>query len=949
MASRDIVTNLIANDKASKPIEKVGREAERSADKLEHLSRAEERLALEVEKAGLKVEKAQKAAANAEERYGRESLQAREATLRLKAAEHDLADAAEKVKHKTEAAARAQGELARKALEDAAANEEADNKTEGFHKRLLGMLPTFAKHASGLSLLTMGTKGFGSAMATALPVIGKVGAWVGSIGTAALSAVGPMIAFGSRLAGLAVQAAHFAAAIAPAAASLPGLVGGFELLKGTALLAQPALQGALAPIIEAFVGHRGKVNGKQGFIGGLRDQIGELTAKGLPSLVRGFLRVNFPTIADAMKRIAVAMNGVLLGVGKWVNSIQGQVAIRGIVEGTAQAVQDLAPHVTKLAIAFGNMVAAAGPVAFEHLSKYLGAAADQAARFLGSITRGQVITAWQMVDHLGTSFEHFVQRLRSWGSAIMDGVHWWKAHAEQIQRVRDILGIVTIAVGIATGGWIPALGAAVSLLVAHWREVTAVLDRVKQWFHGTSSSAQNVREVIGGLRDGVSDLVSWFKGQLLPALERGAHAVMPAIHTAIRMVTNTLHDNRDAISKVRGILTALGLVVTEVLIPWITFLAKNVIVYLGAEFSALIWIVNRVVLPGLRIFVKVVLGIFGAIVNGAADAFGWVPGLGPKLHEAANKFNKFAAQVNAALSGIKDQHVTVGATVSFTTGKGTASAGKKVGFFARGGMVSGPGGPKDDQVPALLSNGEFVVNAAAVQRHRGLLESINAQRYARGGLVLDPQANGLDRTMAAERKSLLAFAKAHAPSLDFGGGGGRRPGGLSDAEWYIISRESGGRTNAQNPTSTAFGLGQLLIANRQYYGRILGVSPNTTDYAAQLQMFRMYVADRYGTADNAARFWAAHHWYANGGVIREPVAGVGLRSGHRYMFGERGPETVTPGVRPRMGGTVVRYETTVNVEVTASAAAIQDRIQDAVKDGVRRGKFSPVVLPAGTH
>jgi hypothetical protein len=59
------------------------------------------------------------------------------------------------------------------------------------------------------------------------------------------------------------------------------------------------------------------------------------------------------------------------------------------------------------------------------------------------------------------------------------------------------------------------------------------------------------------------------------------------------------------------------------------------------------------------------------------------------------------------------------------------SGGKVLGLFADGGMVTpgsygaaggevdGPGGPQDDMVPALLSDGEFVLNAEAVQ-HFGL-------------------------------------------------------------------------------------------------------------------------------------------------------------------------------------------------------------------------------------
>lgn len=56
--------------------------------------------------------------------------------------------------------------------------------------------------------------------------------------------------------------------------------------------------------------------------------------------------------------------------------------------------------------------------------------------------------------------------------------------------------------------------------------------------------------------------------------------------------------------------------------------------------------------------------------------------------------------------------------------------------LADGGPITGPGGPRDDKVLTWLSNGEFVVNAAAAARHRPLLEQINsAPRFASGGSV----------------------------------------------------------------------------------------------------------------------------------------------------------------------------------------------------------------------
>ena len=90
------------------------------------------------------------------------------------------------------------------------------------------------------------------------------------------------------------------------------------------------------------------------------------------------------------------------------------------------------------------------------------------------------------------------------------------------------------------------------------------------------------------------------------------------------------------------------------------------------------------------------------------------------------------------------------------------------------------------------------------------------------------------------------------------GGGKCDLSGTSDAEYFIIMKESGGDPTADNPRSTAFGLGQLLLDGRRHY---LGANYDTIDCGLQLQAFRGYVRDRYGTAENARAFWLAHGWY----------------------------------------------------------------------------------------
>lgn len=56
--------------------------------------------------------------------------------------------------------------------------------------------------------------------------------------------------------------------------------------------------------------------------------------------------------------------------------------------------------------------------------------------------------------------------------------------------------------------------------------------------------------------------------------------------------------------------------------------------------------------------------------------------------------------------------------------------------MADGGQVTGPGGPRSDNVHTLLSPGEWVINAAAVKHYGpGLFANLNARRYADGGQV----------------------------------------------------------------------------------------------------------------------------------------------------------------------------------------------------------------------
>ena len=74
------------------------------------------------------------------------------------------------------------------------------------------------------------------------------------------------------------------------------------------------------------------------------------------------------------------------------------------------------------------------------------------------------------------------------------------------------------------------------------------------------------------------------------------------------------------------------------------------------------------------------------------------------------------------------------------TGAASGTAVPKPRGMATGGFVSGIGGSKSDLIPAMLSNGESVINAQSTSMFRPLLSSINAigggRRFADGGLAV---------------------------------------------------------------------------------------------------------------------------------------------------------------------------------------------------------------------
>lgn len=89
---------------------------------------------------------------------------------------------------------------------------------------------------------------------------------------------------------------------------------------------------------------------------------------------------------------------------------------------------------------------------------------------------------------------------------------------------------------------------------------------------------------------------------------------------------------------------------------------------------------------------------------------------------------------------------------------------------ATGGLITGPGTGTSDSIPAMLSNGEYVINAAAVQRlGTAYLDTLNSPHYAEGGQVGTPSAGAAGN---AGSVTLNVSAMDASSFMDFLRGGG---------------------------------------------------------------------------------------------------------------------------------------------------------------------------------
>jgi hypothetical protein len=223
------------------------------------------------------------------------------------------------------------------------------------------------------------------------------------------------------------------------------------------------------------------------------------------------------------------------------------------------------------------------------------------------------------------------------------------------------------------------------------------------------------------------------------------------------------------------------------------------------------------------------------IVKGAAAAFGWVPGVGGKLRKAARAFetfrrgvtNQFDTVINKVDAMQRKINRTHGKTIKVTVkmqmanrlkiaaaqGVALTISGKPI-PLAAGGPIRGPGGPVGDKIPAMLSDGEYVIKAASARRlGTQFLDTLN-QASSIGG---DPAGMTLGFAGGGSVPRAQAYVRAQASDPYVWGGVG--PNGF----------------DCSGLTGAVYGLLRGMNPNRRYFTTAsnfaaLGFKPGTGAY-----------------------------------------------------------------------------------------------------------------------
>lgn len=451
--------------------------------------------------------------------------------------------------------------------------------------------------------------------------VGKVVANVAAVAAISGPAVSGLLATGKAIAALGKASAR----LAPLAALLLPLAAGFGLVKASLTFAGPGLAKAFEPITRMFRDAKGDA-------GSLAKSLEKVAAADVTPAAKAFAKLNMPVIAQAMTAIAHQTSLVVAGALKWANTAPGMAAIKSIADGTVWAYTRLVPKIDATVAAFGNLAGRAADPAFKSLEGIIGRILDKLTAWANSTSLDDINGALKDLSGYGI-------KLRQVFSAIRDVGRWMAENEGAVKHFSDVVAGIAIVIGLATGAIPAVIAGVVALIINHWNQLKAPFMAAADWIRGvlerwrTDANRIKITEKIVAAWEALKSAFNEAIQEIGPRWTYFIQQVKAAWETWAPLIAMWWDTSGKKIFKFIG--EALAIFVINLVIA-------------GAAVFKFVDFVGK----AFKVMATLVLQVLGVIINGAAMAFGWIPGIGPQLKAAAAKFNTFRDQVNAAMAGI---------------------------------------------------------------------------------------------------------------------------------------------------------------------------------------------------------------------------------------------------------------------------------------------------------
>lgn len=156
--------------------------------------------------------------------------------------------------------------------------------------------------------------------------------------------------------------------------------------------------------------------------------------------------------------------------------------------------------------------------------------------------------------------------------------------------------------------------------------------------------------------------------------------------------------------------------------------------------------------------------------------------------------------------------------------------------------------PELQPIDRVRSPSSELVQPSNFQSFYDRINNISSRNQPTSNINTNINNNSFNPSISSSNSN-FNYAKEIAPSLGWG------PSELN--AWYKLGmKESGWRNNAQNPTSTAYGIGQFLDSTWRTVGGV-----KTSDPRSQVIYMAKYIQARYGSPSRALAFHINNNWY----------------------------------------------------------------------------------------